>query len=718
MLGSVQDKLTRVRPPRVKITYDVETGGSAEKTELPFICGIFSDLTGFVADPENNPLPPVSERKLMEIDPDTFEEIMGSCAPAIKITEARNLLEKAEAEFKEDEEIPKLTNGESPALVFYKMEHFEPGQVIRRVEPLNTVYEGRCCLREIQSKSEMVEEVHNILQSSLGQEDDDKAVREELTGFGPTLVKAREDLQKAKDEKIESGVAMTEEEEVEWVNENIKPAEEGAIAKLVSIGMMIQDDKQRLRSYELIAHFAEAILTDLDENHKAGLASTIDNAVAEVDQCLSRQLDEIMHLPAFQEREATWRGLHYLLNNTETSVTLKLRVMNVAKKDLQKELAKAVEFDQSSIFKRIYEHEYGTYGGHPYSMLMGDYEFGRSPDDQELLSLMSSIAAAAHAPFVAAAYAKLFDMETFANLARPRDLSKIFESVELATWTGFRESEDSRYVTLAMPRVLFRLPWGGENGKSVEIIDYEENVMDVVLSTDDDGNRRAATMPSVDGSKLLWGNAAWVLTQRITQAHATFGWTAAIRGVEGGGLVTGLPVYTYKSADGDVELVCPTQVSITDRREKELNDLGFMAICHCKGTNKAAFFGGQSTNMPKKYLSDSATANAHLSSQLPYMLCASRFAHYIKVMMRQKVGSFMTKSNVQVYLNNWISQYILLDDEAPQSVKACYPLRGASVVVTDNPAKPGSYNATVFLQPHFQLEELNTSIRLVAEIPG
>ena len=714
MLGSVQEKLTRVRPPRVRLTYDVETGGAQEKIELPFIAGIFSDLTGFVADPDNNPLPPVSERRFVEVDPDTFPDIMVSCAPAIDLTKARNLLDKPAEEYGEDEEIPKLSNGDSKALVFTKMDHFEPAQLILRIAPLREVYEVRNGLRSLQAKTEMVDAVANIFESSLGSDDEDKAVRKELVDFIETFDTAKKDLAKAKADKAEAGLEMTEEEEAQWVEDNITPAEGGNIEKLVSPGMMIQDAKQKLVSYELIATFASAVLADLDDGHSLMLAKTIDNAVVELDQKLSRQLDEILHLEDFQAREATWRGLAYLLNNTETSATLKLRVFNVSKSDLLKELAKAVEFDQSVIFKLTYEAEYGTYGGNPYSMLMGDYEFGRSPEDQQLLKLMSSIAAAAHAPFVAAAYAKLFDMESFNALSKPRDLSKIFESVELAQWKSFRESEDSRYVTLALPRVMLRLPWGGERGSPVEIIDYEENVMEI--ETAEDGG--SIQLDSVDGSKLLWGNAAWVLTQRITNAHATFGWTAAIRGVEGGGLVDGLPTYTYTGAAGDVELVCPTQVSITDRREKELNDLGFMAICHCKGSSKAAFFGGQSTNLPKKYLSDAATANAHLSSQLPYMLCASRFAHYIKVMMRAKVGSFMTRANVEDYLNAWITQYVLLDDNAPQEAKASYPLRQANVVATDNPAKPGSYNATVFLRPHFQLEELSASIRLVTEIPG
>lgn len=806
MQGSVQDKLNRVRPPRVKITYDVETGGAQEKIELPFIAGIFADLTGSATSSE---LPPVADRKMVGIDPDTFEDVMKSSAPAIDLTKIPHVIEISkeaylEAKSKEANEAGKPLNEinteemlsemdglpvtpEQQFLTFEKMEHFEPEHLIRRIGPLADVYAVRVALRELQSKSELLKEVHKALEVYIpGKKEtaEQTSLREtsdtELTLFASKFsdleTKLKEEKQATSSKDLSDDdvqiwldaqtAAKTEGEEdadflarvkalitgskmthlieladdkfKEWFDARIGPLYESGdntISKIFGEGGLIKagSDTPSWRSYEIVAKFTQVVEFAAAEFAKLGpkdsapgLAATFDSIVAGIDEKLSRQLDEVLHYKEFQELEATWRGLSYLLNNTETSKTLKLRVMNVSKEALLKELSTAVEFDQSSIFKRIYEYEYGTYGGHPYSMLVGGYEFSRSPADQQLLLLMSSIAAAAHAPFVASAYAELFDMESFESLAKPRDLSKIFESVELAQWQSFRNSEDSRYVSLALPRALFRLPWGGEKGLAVDIIDYEESVMNMTLKATEKAD--ADNLPyqefsltrekSVNGSHMLWGNAAWLLAQRITNAHATFGWTAAIRGVEGGGLVDFLPTYTYTAADGDVDLVCPTQVSITDRREKELNDLGFMAICHCKGTAKAAFFGGQSTNLPKKYLSDTATANAHLSSQLPYMLCASRFAHYIKVMMRSKIGSFMTKDNVQKYLNNWIAGYILLDDEAPQAVKASYPLRAANVVVTDNPAKPGSYNATVFLRPHFQLEELTTSIRLVAEIPG
>jgi type VI secretion system ImpC/EvpB family protein len=400
---------------------------------------------------------------------------------------------------------------------------------------------------------------------------------------------------------------------------------------------------------------------------------------------------------------------------------LKLRVFDATKEDLRKDMEKAVEFDQSALFKLVYEAEYGTYGGFPYSLLVGGYEIGRSSADIAFLKKIAEVAASAHAPFITAASTELFSLSGFDQLDKPRDLKKRFESAELIEWREFRETEDSRYVSLVMPRVLLRLPYGRPEKRNTipcEGLNFEEHVGGANLAPVIDSKGNFVSHPIPDNENFLWGNPAYVLAERITNAFSLYNWTAAIRGVEGGGLVEGLPVYTYTSDLGTTELLCPTEVSITDRREKELNDLGFIALCHCKGSAKAAFFGGQTTNAPKKYFSDEANANARISAMLPYMLAASRFAHYIKVIMREKIGSFLTRGNVETFLNGWIANYVLLDDNASQDVKAAYPLRAASVVVTEVPGEPGVYKATVFLKPHFQLEELSTSIRLVANLPA
>jgi type VI secretion system protein ImpC len=413
---------------------------------------------------------------------------------------------------------------------------------------------------------------------------------------------------------------------------------------------------------------------------------------------MSAQINEIMHAPSFQQLEAAWRGLHFLVMNSETGTSMKLRVMYATKKELLDDLEKATEFDQSALFKKIYEEEYGTFGGHPYSVLVGDYEFGRHPQDIGLLEKISNVAAAAHAPFISAAAPAMFDMESFTELTAPRDLAKLFESSELIKWRSFRDSEDSRYVCLTMPHILLRLPYGPKT-VPVEGFNFQE---------DTDGR---------DHKKYLWGNAAYALGQRITNAFALYKWTAAIRGVEGGGVVAGLPAHTFKTDEGDIALKCPTEIAITDRREKELDDLGFLALCHCKGTDYAAFFGSATANKPKKYDTNSANANARLSSMLPYILSASRFAHYLKVIMRDKIGSFQSRADIDNFLNRWISQYVQLNDTASQEVKARQPLRDARIDVSEVPGKPGSYRAVAFLRPHFQLNELTASIRLVAELP-
>jgi type VI secretion system protein ImpC len=469
--------------------------------------------------------------------------------------------------------------------------------------------------------------------------------------------------------------------------------------RVILDGRIVRDDSQRPYAMTLISEYATQVLDEGMTVNKNSTVAGIKQRIAEIDQTVSDQLNAIMHSPEFQKLEAAWRGLHYLVMNTETGTMLKLRLLDATKKELLADLEKATEFDQSALFKKLYEEEYGTFGGNPFSVLVGDYEFGRVPQDTSMLEQISHVAAAAHAPFITAASPKLFDWDNFTELSVPRDLAKQFESTELIKWRSFRDSEDSRYVTLTLPHVLLRLPYGPKT-VPVDEFDFVEDV---------DGK---------DHSKYLWGNSAYALAQRITDAFAKYQWCAAIRGVEGGGLIEGLPVHIFQTEDGDLAMKCPTEVSITDRRENELNSLGFVAVCHRKNSDQAAFFGGQTANKPKLYNTNEANANARISSMLPYVLAASRFAHYIKVIMRDKIGSFMTKDNVAAYLNTWIADYVLLNDDAPQSVKAAYPLRQARIDVFEIPGKPGSYSAVVFLKPHFQLDELTVSIRLVAELPA
>jgi len=474
--------------------------------------------------------------------------------------------------------------------------------------------------------------------------------------------------------------------------------EKSLLDAIVEEGRMAKDDSAKERGRNLVKEFVGQVLEGSMTVTRD--AETMINArIAQIDHLLSIQLNEILHHPTFQKLEGSWRGLKYLLDQSETSDQLKIKVLNVTKRELLRDLQRAPEFDQSTLFKKVYEEEFGIFGGAPFASLIGDYEFGRGPEDMELLERVAQTAAAAHAPFLSAASPEFLNLESFAQLDAPRDIAKIFDTTEYAKWKSFRQSEDSRYVGLTCPRVLGRLPYGKET-KQVEAFHYEENV---------DGS---------DHSKYLWTNAAYSLGARLTNAFALYGWCAAIRGVEGGGLVEGLPVHNFYTDEGDVAMKCPTEVPITDRREKELADQGLVPLVHCKGTDYAAFFSVQSCQKAKIYDKDAANANARLSTQLPYIFAVSRFAHYVKAMMRDKIGSFMSRSDCERWLNNWISNYVTPDDNAAPSVKASHPLREARVEVAEVPGKPGVYRAVAFMRPHFQLDELSVSLRLVAELPA
>lgn len=468
--------------------------------------------------------------------------------------------------------------------------------------------------------------------------------------------------------------------------------------ELFSEGKLAITDEQKSHARDLLSEFIDQVLSGTGKV-PGDVVEAIKARIAQIDKLITEQLNHVMHAPEFQTLEASWRGLHHLVMKSETGTQLKIRLMNISRDEIQRDLDSAVEFDQSALFKKIYEEEYGTFGGAPFSVLIGDYYFGRHPRDIALLEKISNVAAAAHAPFIGGVSPLMFDMQSFTTIGEPRDLAKVFESTEMTKWRDFRKSEDSRYCSLVLPRILLRLPYGAATNP-VEGVSYEEDV---------DGT---------DHSKYLWGNAVWALGERLTNAFAMYNWCSAIRGVEGGGKVEGLPTHTYRTADGEVVLKCPTEVAITDRREKELSDMGFISLVHCKNTSYAAFFGGQTCNLPVAYDTPQANANARLSAVLPYMLAASRFAHYLKVMMRDKVGSFQDKGSIEGYLNRWIARYVLLMDDAGQEAKARMPLREGRVDVYEVEGRPGSYRATVYLRPHFQLEELTASIRLVAELPA
>ena len=414
---------------------------------------------------------------------------------------------------------------------------------------------------------------------------------------------------------------------------------------------------------------------------------TIEGMIAELDKKLSEQMNAIIHHEDFENLESAWRGLSYLVNNTQTSETLKLRVLNVSKKDLAKTLKKfkGTAWDQSPIFKKLYEDEYGTAGGEPYGAIIGDYYGNHSPS-------------AAHAPFISSADPSIVNLDSWQDLANPRDISKIFSTPEYAAWRSFRESDDSRYVALTLPRVLSRVPYGA-NTNPVEGFNFEE------------------TTDSGDSTKYNWMNAAYAMGVNINRSFADYGWCARIRGVEAGGIVESLPTHTFPTDDGGVAMKCPTEIAITDRREAELSKNGFLPLVHWKNTDYAVFLGGQTVNKPKEYDNPDATANASLSARLPYIFATSRFAHYLKCIVRDKVGSFKERADMERWLSDWISNYVTSDPSASEEVKAKYPLAEAKVTVEDVEGQPGYYTAKFYLRPHYQLEGLTTSLRLTTKVP-
>jgi type VI secretion system protein ImpC len=491
--------------------------------------------------------------------------------------------------------------------------------------------------------------------------------------------------------------------------ESVSAAEstEQATSLLDSITNMMPRAVEKDDAKDMVKNLIEAATKGTVVWDKS-VTKTINKAIGLIDESMSRQLAEVMHNPQFQKLEGSWRGLNHLVMNTETSKTLKLRMLNVTKKELFKDLDKAVEFDQSELFKKIYEDEFGMPGGEPYGALIGDFEFTNHPEDIDMLDKISGVAAAAHCPFISAADPGLFGMESWTELTKPRDLEKLFMGTRYTKWNSFRDKEDSRYVTLVMPRVLARLPYGAST-KSVEAFGYEEFPLD----------KKGEAKPA-SHDDYCWMNAAYAMGTNMTRAAAETNWCTAIRGRENGGTVENLPVHNFMSTDGELVSKCPTEIAVTDRREKELSDQGFLPLCHYKNTDYSVFFGAQTTQRPKKYTGKSgpdATANAAISARLPYIMAASRIAHYLKCIARDKIGAFVTRESMEIWLANWIADYILDDDKASQEMKARYPLAAAQITVEEIPGAPGSYNAVALLKPHLQLETLTTSLRMVAKLP-
>jgi type VI secretion system protein ImpC len=470
----------------------------------------------------------------------------------------------------------------------------------------------------------------------------------------------------------------------------------GLLDQIVTQGRFGTDEDSRARARDVVSRFVDEVV----QGHMAPSRTTlamINARIRQIDEALSLQLNEILHAPEFQKLEATWRGLKYLVSETETGPMLKIKIFNASKAALLDDFEEN-GFDQSALWTRVYEHEYGMYGGVPFSALVGDFAFGPGSQDVKLLQHMSTVAAGAHAPFLTGTAPEMLGVSDLTKLNDPVSLAEVFEGSKYAAWNAFRQTEDSRYVALTLPRMLLREPYGKDT-IPIKAFNFEEGI---------DGKTHG---------DYLWGNAAWALASKVTQSFAKYQWCATIRGVESGGRVERLPVHNYTTESGNLVMKCPTEVQIPERRDRELSELGFAALVHEKGTPNATFFAVQSAQKPKTYSSPAATANAALSARIPYIFAASRFAHYLKVIMRDKIGGFMSRSEAQTYLRNWIANYRLDMDEAPFEAKAKRPLREAQIDVEEIPGKPGAYRAKMSLRPHFQLEELQVSMSLVAQLP-
>jgi type VI secretion system protein ImpC len=535
---SVQRKLDRVRAPRVRITYEVETGDAIEAREVPFVIGVMGDYSGAAERPR------FTERSFRQISFDSFDQVLAELKPR--------------AYFK----IPSLlTAGEMTVdVAFRALADFEPERVIEQLAHL--------------------------------------------------------------------------------------------------------DPLRRSASPEAL-------------------------------QTIARHLDCVLHAPEFQALEEAWRSLWYLVSRTETSVSLQIRVLDVTKHELLRDFQRAPDFDQSRLFKLLYHEPYGQFYGHPFGLLVGDFSFGPSGEDMELLERLGHIAAACHAPFIAGAAPSMFGLESFRSLPTMRDFTRVSESTEFARWRAFRKSEDARYVGLALPRCLVRGPYGIRPGTPDEF-QYEEDLR--------------------GGQDLLWGNPAFAFATCVANAFTRYGWCGAIRGMEGGGIVDGLPTW-ISHTDDDTKVRSALEIGIADRREKELSDLGFLPLVGAMNTDYAAFFSVSSCASPKQFANDAANVNSRLSCQLPYVLTASRFVHYLKVIARDRVGSYHTRGEWEKYFNRWISSYVIPDDAASPAIQARHPLREARIEVAEDPGKPGSYRIVAFLRPTFQLDELTVSLRVVTHIP-
>ncbi|MGA2325858.1 MAG: type VI secretion system contractile sheath large subunit [Bryobacteraceae bacterium] len=628
----------RRRGPSVHITYDVQLGDIAEARELPFVVGVVADLLGH---PETAPLK-LAERKFFQVDRENFDDVLRVARPRLAF-EVENTLASGDAPLRVE-------------LRFRDLSDFEPENVARRTPLLRELLERRTKLAHL--RASMNDALEDLLQEFVHSPESLGLVAAELKGTLPA------------GSLLEDVVVRGR------LGRNLEERELG---------------KQWVREFfvELLAG-RMAVSKDTE--------SMLSACIGCMDRALSIQLSKIMHHPEFQRLEAAWRGLEYLVSRTPASPLLKIRVLHANKDELRRDFQRAPEFDQSALFKKLYDEEYTIVGGEPFAVLAGDYYFSSGPEDVGLLESISTVAAAAHAPFIAGASPDMFNLEDFTELNRPRDIRKIFDTAFYAKWKWFRNSEDSKYTALVLPRMLLRPPYG-ETAAEVEAFQYEESA---------DGRKHAG---------YLWGNPAYALAACLANAFHSYGWCAAVRGEEGGGLVEGLPTHRFPNDDGDAEVQCPTEIAIGERRAEELVESGFIPLLHRKGTSMAVFLDAPSCHKPKVFDTEAATAAAASSARLEYVMTASRFAHYLKAILRDKTGRFVSATECQQYLSDWIMGYVY-PNAADAQTKALYPLADARVEVTDVAGRAGFYRAVIFLTPHFQLHSLPAPLRVLTTLQG
>ncbi len=664
----------RHRAPRVQIEYNVETYGAEKKISLPFIVGVLADLSGKPIEP----LPPTADRKFLDFDVDNLEHRMKAVKPRVAF------------------QIPNILIGEGTLevdLTFESMEDFSPAAVAHRLDALKSMLDIRRQLANLLTYMDGKSGAENLIAQLL----QDPAL----------LIRPPADPQMAR-----AGAQTPHDNELS--SDKRKVDAQRATAQAETQNCEIDEFSQllqkefRLKSVaakdavEQAVRVLTAQALAQSELISADAVRSITSIIAEIDHNLSAQLNPIIHHEDFRTLEGAWRGLHYFVSNTETDESLKIRVLNISKRDLGKTLKKfkGTAWDQSPIFKKVFEEEYGTFGGTPYGLLVGDYYFDHTPSDVELLAEMAKVCSATHTPFLAGASPSIFQFRSWQDLAVARDLTDIFTASDYAAWRNLRESDESRYLGLAMPRFLARMPYGAKTDP-LEEFEFEEDTA------------------NFDDSRYCFANSAFAMAANIARSFRIFGWCSRICGVESGGAVEGLPVYTFPTDEGGVDPKCPTEIAITDRREAELAKSGLMPLLHRKNAEFGVFLGAQSLHKPFTYEDSDAAANANLAARLPYVFACARFAHYLTWIARDNIGAFHERADMRRWLQDWIANYVDNDPaHSPETTRAQKPLAAAEVQVEEVEGNPGYYNARLFLRPHYQLESLKASLRVVSRLPS